>query len=119
MIAREPWMNDCAQLCELYCAGTEGQGTWLRSRVDGKVGRVRAEGVAARFCDWGFERERCADRALAALPLCGDCRCGRSGAIREVAATSGAALGTRYPEVQSIGSMGTRQVETEDGVGFR
>jgi len=45
--------------------------------------------------------------------------------FREAADTAGPAIatlynewGARYPEVQRIGSMGWKQVETEDGVGF-
>src|SRR6266702_2243871 len=64
-IAREPWMDDCGRLCELYRGGTEAQRTWLRSRIDGKVaGKVGSFGLRAAVLG---ARERSVDLARTSL----------------------------------------------------
>jgi hypothetical protein len=147
-LVRLPWFEDCLELCGRYAAGSDAQRTWLRSRIDrefsGKLGvfALHAAVLAAR--EHSVPLARAALIAFAMVDLCDHdvrdvmiglsllCHCaGLAGAdvpalLREVAALSGAALGTLlgewadlYPGVPHISSMGLKQVETEDGVGFR
>jgi hypothetical protein len=147
-ISREPWMENCIQLCELYAAAGEPQRTWLRSRIDrnndGKLGvfALRTAVLAAREHSPSLARAALiayAIRDLAATDIRGVlmglsllCHCaGLARAdvpalLREVAGMAGAALrvlygewADRYPGVQAIGSMGWRQIETDEGVGFQ
>ena len=145
---REPWFDACRELCDRYAAATDAQRSWVRSRVErqhtGKIGLfalraailgarerrvelVRAALIAYAIRDLGHDDIRdvligftlivhCAGLASADVPAL----------LREIAAIAGPALGTlygewaeRYPDVAGIGSMGWRQVDTPDGVGFR
>jgi hypothetical protein len=145
---RSPLFEDCVQICELYRSGTDVQRDWLRSRVDrtisGNLGvfALRAAVLAARGKSPALARTSLIADAIADLAgrdirdvLIGVsllCHCGAlSGAdmpalFREVAALAGPALGAvyrdwanRYPRVQGISSMGWREIETDEGIGFR
>ena len=144
---REPWFEACLELCELYRTASDAQRTWVRSRIDGKCGGklglfgLRAAVLAAR--ERSVALARAALIAFAIVDLAeGDIRdtligfalvvhCATlAGAdvpalLRETAAFAGRAMQTlygewadNYPEVSRIGSMGWRQVETEQGIGF-
>ena len=145
---REPWFDKCLELCELCAVATGAQRTWLRSRVDRKIGgkiglfSLRAAILAARRHDTSLARAALIGFAIVDL-VEGDvrdtliglsliCHCAtRSGAavpalFREVGDMAGPAMSAlykewaaRYPDVQSIGSMGWKEVDTEDGIGFR
>jgi hypothetical protein len=145
---REPWFEQCLELCDRYVGANDAQRTWLRSRVDrnsaGKIGLfgLRAAVLGARERSVSLARaslvafaindlaQRDVRDVLIGLSLL--CHCAAlAGAdvpalFREVAAISGSAMkalynewANRYPGVQAIGSMGWREVETEDGIGFR
>ncbi|HWD00224.1 MAG TPA: hypothetical protein VG456_25875 [Candidatus Sulfopaludibacter sp.] len=145
---REPWFERCVELCDLYLAATEAQRRWLRSRIDrassGKLGLfgLRAAVLAAR--DHSPSLARTAVTAFVIVDVTGHdirdvliglsllCHCAAlSGAdvsalLRDVGAMGGPALGTlyrewadQYPEIQGIGAMGWRQLDTADGIGFR
>lgn len=147
-VERLPWFDGCLQLCELYGSAAETQRTWVRSRIDhsigGKLGLfglcagvlaarerstllVRASLIAFAIADLA---ERDIRDVLIGVSLL--CHCGTlAGAdmpalFREVASLSGPAIGSlyrewasRYPNVARIGSMGWREVVTDEGVGFR
>jgi hypothetical protein len=145
---REPWFERCLELCELYRGATPSQRTWVRSRIDSTNGGklclfgLRAAVLAAR--ERSVDLARAALLAYAVVDLADrDIRdtligftlivhcAGLAGAdvpalLRETASISGRAMQTlyegwaaRYPDVGGIGSMGWRQVETEDGIGFQ
>jgi hypothetical protein len=147
-IERTPLFDACKQICERYQSGTAGQREWLRSRVDRLIGGnlavfgLRAAVLAAR--EHSPELARTSLIAFAIVDLAGKdvrdvligisllCHCARlsgaemPGLFREVAAIAGPALSAvynnwaeRYPDVQRIGVMGWREVETEQGIGFR
>ncbi len=147
-IVRERSFDDCVQLCDLYRGATDRQRTWVRSRIDRKIGgKLGAFGLRAAVLG---AREQSLPLARASLTAFviedltpGDirdvliafslvCHCaGLAGAnvpalLREVGALAGPAMralyedwAERYPNVQQIGSMGWKQVDTEEGVGFR
>ncbi len=142
------WFDHCLKLCALYREANEDQQTWLRSRVDRKVaGRLHvfaflSSVLAARQKAPDLARNAATAYAIADLES-GDirdvligfslvCYCaGLAGCdvpvvFREIARISGPAMralfedwARRYPHVQSIGSMGWREVDTDEGVGFR
>jgi hypothetical protein len=144
---REPWFDACVQLCDRYCSGTDSQRTWLRSIVDRRIAgnlgvfglRAAILGARERSTDLaraGLIAYAIADLAdrdvrdvLMGLSLLVHCTA-LSGSdvpslLHEVAAVAGAAMSVlfqewaeRYPEVAAIGSMGWRQIEAEEGVGF-
>lgn len=144
---RSPWFDNCVQLCELYRAAGEPRRTWLRSRVDRKIGGklglfgLRAAILAARERSQALARASLIAFAIVDL-VEGDirdvliglsllCHCARlAGAdvaalLRETSALAGPAMRTlfeewaaRYPNVQGIGSMGWKEVHTEEGIGF-
>ena len=145
---REPWFENVLQICALYQAGTEAQRTWLRSRIDrktsGKFGifGMRAAILGAREHSPDLARAGLLAFAIKDLVDCDIrdvligftlvCHCVRlSGAdlpslLREIAPLAGAATeilykewADKYPNISGIGAMGWRQVETEQGVGFR
>lgn len=145
---REPWFEGCLRLCELYRTGGESQRTWIRSAVDrGIAGRIRLFGLRAAILgarEGSVDLSRAGLIAFAIADLSAtDIRdvligftlvvhCARLAGtdvpalLREVAAMAGVALGTlfrewagRYPDVSRIGAMGWREVQTENGVGFR
>ena len=147
-IERSPWFEDCHQICERYRSATANQRTWLRSRIDrplaGNLGVFGLKAAVLGAREHSPSLARSALIAFAINDLCqGDirdvliglsllCHCGTlSGAempalFREVAALSGPALSAlytswaeRYPDVQGISAMGWKQIETEEGVGFR
>lgn len=146
--SRSPWFENCVQLCELYSAAGDAQRTWLRSRVDRGIGgklslfALRSAILAAREHSQPLARAALVAYAIADL-VAGDirdvliglsllCHCvGLAGAdvpalFREVAALAGPAMralyenwADRYPDVQGIRSMGWKQVDTGEGIGFR
>ena len=145
---REPWFDGCVRLCESYSSASELQRTWLRTRIDRSIGGklalfgLRAAVLAAREHSSPLARDALIAFAIADLAgrdirdvMIGFsllCYCGTlAGAdvqtlLREVAALSGPAMSAlyrewadRYPNVPAIGSMGWKEVETEEGVGFR
>jgi hypothetical protein len=147
-VVRSAWFDKCLELCALYRTGTEPQRTWLRSRIErpvpGNLGvfGLRAAVLAAREHSPDLVRTSLVAFAIVDLTdhdirdvligLSLLCHCANlSGAdvpalLREAAAISGSAVAAlyedwaaRYPGVQGIGSMGWRQVETGEGVGFR
>ena len=145
---RSPWFEACVQLCDLYCAATDVQRTWLRSRIDRNIGGklnlfgLRAAILAAREHSQSLARASLIAYAISAL-VEGDirdvliglsllCHCAElAGAdvpalFREAATLAGPAMralyegwAVRYPDVQQIPSMGWKQVDTDEGIGFR
>jgi hypothetical protein len=145
---REPWFERCLELCELYRAATPVQRSWVRSRIDhgigGKLGLfgLRAAVLGARRRSVDLVRAALIAFAIADLTE-GDIRdvligfslvvhcAALAGAdvpalLRETGALGGPAMqilyeewAQRYPAVQQIGSMSWREVETEEGIGFR
>jgi hypothetical protein len=145
---RSPWFDDCDQICERYRSATTIQQAWLRSRIGrsiaGNLGvfGLRAAVLAARERSPSLARTSLIAFAIVDLSK-GDirgvliglsliCHCGSlSGAempalFREVASLAGQALSAvynewanRYPDVQGISSMGWREIETDEGIGFR
>ena len=143
----EPWFERRLELWDRYASATPAQRTWLRARIDRKIGgkiglfALRAAILAVRQHEPALARSALTGFAIIDL-VEGDirdtliglsliCHCAAlAGAdvpalFREAADTAGPAIatlynewGARYPEVQRIGSMGWKQVETEDGVGF-
>jgi len=144
---REPWFDRCEELCDLYRHGTDTQRTWLRSRVDhnssGKLGVFGLQVSILSAREHSTVLSRSSLVAFAIRDLSDDirgilmglsllCHCAKlSGAdvpalFREVAAISGAAIrilyqetADRFPDVAPIGSMGWKQLDTPDGIGFR
>ena len=145
---RAPWFEACAELCDRYREATDAQRTWLRSMMDHSTGGqlglfgLRAAVLGARERSPALIRtaliafaivdlaERDIRDVLIGFTLV--CHCARlAGAdvpalLREVAASAGPAMRTlfgewaeRYPDISGIGAMGWREVQTEEGVGFR
>jgi hypothetical protein len=147
-VARSGWFDNCVQVCERYRSATDIQRTWLRSRVDRELGGslrvfgLRAAVLAARERSPSLSRISLIAFAIADLAhkdirdaLIGVsllCHCGTlAGAnmpaqFREIATLAGAAMSAvynewaeLYPGVPAIQAMGWKQVETDEGVGFR
>jgi hypothetical protein len=145
---RAPWFESCVELCERYRIATDVQRTWLRSMMDhssgGKLGLFGLRAAVPGARERSPELIRTALLAFAIVDLAERdirdvligftlvCHCARlAGAdvpalLREVAAISGPAMRTlygewseRYPDISGIGAMGWREVQTEEGVGFR
>ena len=142
---REPWFDRCIELCDLYGAATPVQRTWLRARIDRKIGgkmglfALRASILGARQHDPALARAALIAYAIAdlvegdirdtliGLSLIAHCAtlsgAGTPALFQEVAAMAGPALNILYREwaagsISPIGSMGWKQVEAEDGIGF-
>lgn len=141
-----PLFQKVQQLCQFYRDASPAQRTYLRSQVDFRLGgRLASFGLRAAVAG---ARERAPDgvalgvTAFVLADLVGDVRevlmslsvmlrCAKlSGAdaaqlFHEVAAIAGPAMSAvlvdfscRPPEVSTLASMGWREVETPEGVGF-
>lgn len=145
---RNPLFDNSVRICDHYRSATAIQQSWLRSRIDRllagnlRVFGLRAAILAARERSPSLSRTSLTAFAIVDLAA-GDvrevliglsliCYCGTlSGAkmptlFREIASVGGLAVAaiyedwaSRYPDVQGISSMGWREVDTDEGVGFR
>jgi hypothetical protein len=144
----EPRFLRCLELCDLYRIATPVQRSWVRSRIDRTIGgKLALFGVRAAILGARQRSVDLARAALIAFVIAdlveGDIRdvligfslvvhcAALAGAdvpalLRETGALGGPAMqmlykdwADRYPDVQQIGSMGWRQVDTEEGIDFR
>ena len=145
-VERGPLFEKLARLCRLYLQGSPEQRTYIRSRVDRRIGS-KLESFALRAAVWGV-REQAPDlvrlglAAFAIADIGGDVRetlmsmavlfhaanrCGAGAAtlFPEAAGICGPAMSAvlldflqRAPGLQSLASMGWREVETPEGAGF-
>ena len=142
-VKRDPPFDQIMHLCERYRDASVGQRAYIRSRIDSKAGgrlasfglraavlgareksldRIRLSLIAFAIADLAGRDVRDALIGLSLLYRCASLAGGSASELfQEAARLSGSAMEAVFRDYggQSPGSMGWREVDTPDGVGFR